>query len=30
MRLGVAPTAATYGAMPLSDELKADWSVIAA
>ena len=27
MRLGVVPTAATYGAMPLSDELKADVSV---
>jgi hypothetical protein len=24
MRLGVVPTAATYGAVPLSDELKAD------
>jgi hypothetical protein len=24
MRLGVVPTAATHGAVPLSDELKAD------
>ena len=24
MRLGVVPTTATYGAVPLSDELKAD------
>ena len=27
MRLGVVPTAATYRAGPLSDDLKAMWSV---